>query len=194
MKMRVGLLGLVVPFAYVTGAKLPVERITLGSLSLSLGETSFANVATRLGTAPIVHAGDAGESRYQACYRSPAPDNATYYLASDELGSGERITQFEAIAPGAATAAQDSPLAHVCRQLTRRLRVRTDRGVELGVARHEIERRLGGPGRDSSGVVIYSGSEIRRANDFRATAWSVLRLRYNGGRLVAFAAAAGITD
>jgi len=44
------------------------------------------------------------------------------------------------------------------------------------------------------GVTIYDGSEARRGRTARATAWSSLRLRYVGGRLVAFSAAAGITD
>ena len=194
MDMRLRVLGLLVPFAFFGPPKLPVQRIALGTFSLALGETSFADVATRFGLASIVHTGDAGGSRYQACYRSPERDQPTYYLESDEMGSGERITQFEAIAQGARTAAEDSVLAHPCHLLTSRLRVRTDRGVALGISRQAIERRLGGPGRDSAGVVIYSGSEIRRAMGVRATAWSVLRLRYSGDRVVAFAAAAGIAD
>lgn len=174
--------------------KLPVERVTLGGIELSLGETTFKEIAEHLGPASVAHMGDAGESRYQACYRSPASPRVAYYLESDEMGAGERITQFEAIAAGSATAAEDSVFAGHCGTLTASMPVRTDRGIELGLSRPEVERHLGSRGRDSSGVVIYSASETRRAKDFRATAWSVLRLRYHAGRVVAFAAAAGITD
>jgi hypothetical protein len=173
---------------------LPVERVALGAIQLALGETTFDQIAQRLGPTEIAHTGDAGESRYQACYRSPGSPSVAYYLESDAMGGGQRITQFEAIAAGSGTAAEDSILARNCRMLTEAMRARTDRGVELGLRRSEVERRLGGRGRDSSGVVIYSASEVRRAKAFRATAWSVLRLRYSAGRLVAFAAATGITD
>jgi hypothetical protein len=161
---------------------------------VSLGETTFAQVSQRLGAAPIVHTGDAGESRYQACYVSADAHPATYYLESDEMGSGTRVTQFEAIAAGGATAAEEGLLGHDCRRLTGTPAVRTDRGVALGLARAEVEQRMGGSGRDSSGVTIYDGSEDRRGRTARTTAWSSLRLRYVGGRLVAFSAAAGITN
>lgn len=194
MNVRVRLLGLLVPCAFVAKPRLPVERLTLGSLSLSLGVTSFDQVASRLGASPIAHTGDAGESRYQACYVSPGAHRATYYIESDEMGSGERVTQVEAIAPGARAAAEDSLLAGECPPLATPIHVRTDRGIELGLSRQDVERRMGGRGRDSSGVIIYSGSETRRVKDSPMTAWSFLRLRYRAGRLVAFAAAAGLTD
>ena len=159
-----------------------------------LGETSFDQLGRRLGSAHIAHTGDAGESRYQACKRPQGADTPSYYFERDEMGSGERVTQFEAIARGATTAAEDSPLLQNCRVLRDAPRVQTDRGVALGLSRSEVERRLGGRGRDSSGVTLYSAIEVRRVKGVRATAWSSIRLRYRAGRVVALAAAAGITN
>jgi hypothetical protein len=94
--------------------QLPVDHVTLGSFRIVLSETMFADVARTFGAAPVVHTGDAGDSRVQACYRPPGANQPTYYLVSDEMGGGERITQFEALSAGATTVAEDSLLASQC--------------------------------------------------------------------------------
>jgi hypothetical protein len=171
-----------------------VDHISLADTSVVLGETTFKQVADKLGTAPIAHVGDAGASRYQVCYRSSGSSPVTYYLQSDEMGGGDHIDQFEAVGAQSSSSAEDPPIANECPPLRETRAARTDRGIMLGMKRAEVERRLGGKGRDSAGVVIYEARETRRNKKLRATAWSLFRFRYVQGRLAAFTAAANITD
>src|SRR4051812_2405562 len=93
------------------------SRVTLGTATIRLEEATFASVAKKLGPAPITHVGDAGGSRYQACYAASQPRPARYYLESGEMGGGDHVMQVDAVAPGVATAAEDPVIATSCRAL-----------------------------------------------------------------------------
>jgi hypothetical protein len=169
---------------------LPVEVVTLGNVRIVLTETTFAAVANKLGRAPLAHAGDAGGSRTQACYRSADPQPTTYYLESGEMGANEQIMQVDVISAGSAAATPDPPIARECRVLAPATTARTDRGIRLGLSRAEVDRRLRVRGRDSAGIAIYDRSEKRRIGGRTYDAWAWLHVRYLENRVVAFSAGA----
>lgn len=161
-------------------------RASLGIATITLEKTTFHDVARTLGSAPIAHVGDAGGSRYQACYRADGPTPATYYLESGEMGSGTRVMQVGGVGPGAATAAEDPVIATRCRALVSGARpLTTDRGIALGLARADVERRVRGHGRDSSGVTLYEWSEDHGRGVDAYNVYSWLRVRYHNGRVAA---------
>src|SRR6476620_2531557 len=103
MRVR-ALLAIVVVLA---AAPLPVDKVQLPGIRVTLGETPLADAAKVLGRARVSHPGDAGESRYQTCYQLSGSDRAKLYLEAGEMSGGERIEQVEVIASGATTAAED---------------------------------------------------------------------------------------
>jgi hypothetical protein len=171
----------------VAGVSPLVARVTIGPATITLEETTFAAVAKQLGEAPISRAGDAGDSRAQACYATRGPRQVIYYLESGEMGGGERIMQVDAVSVGAATAAEDSILATHCRALASgAMAAQTDRGIMLGQLRTDVERRLHLHGRDSAGITMYTKSEKHGtgARAYDVSSW--FRVRYLRGRVAAF--------
>lgn len=170
------------------GAASPItSRVRIGTATIRLEETTFDRVARQLGPTPIAHVGDAGGSRYQACYAASGPAPARYYLESGEMGGGDHIIQVDAVGAGVASAAPDPVIASQCRSLLPgALPIRTDRGVILGLARAEVEHRVHLHGRDSAGVTIYDRSEDHGRGSGAYNVFSWLRVRYANGRVAAF--------
>jgi hypothetical protein len=174
-------------FVAVAAGSPLVGRVTIGPATIALEETTFAAVAKQLGEAPITRLGDAGGSRAQACYETSGPRQTIYYLESGEMGGGERIMQVDAVSVGTVTAAEDSIIATHCRALASGTRAATtDHGIMLYQLRAEVERRLHSPGRDSSGVTLYSKAETRGTGTRAYDVSSWFRVRYLRGRVVAF--------
>lgn len=182
--MRAFLLAIILA---ATGAALPVESITLGGVRLELGETTFAAAERLLGAVPRDSGGDAAGFRTQACYRTSGRAPTTVYLEGGEMGSGEIVTQVEVIGVASSPAGYDPPIAKRCGVLRGSpLPIRTDRGVELGMTRSELEHRLGRAGQDSAGITTYEATGTRTRKDGLQDAWSKLRVRYQRGHVTAF--------
>ena len=171
----------------VTRAALPVEVLSVGAVRIQLGETTFAIAERSLGAAQRDSAGDAAGFRTQSCYRSVGRSPTTIYLEGGEMGSGKIITQVEVIGASSRSAGFEPPLAKRCGVLRESPRhIRTDHGVELGITRSELERRIGLGGHDSAGVTTYEATATRQRNGASKDAWSKLRVRYHGNRVMAF--------
>ena len=163
------------------------SRVTLGSATIRLEETTFASVARKLGDASIMHVGDAGGSRYQACYAANGTAPARYYLESGEMGGGDRVMQVDAVGVDVATAAEDPIIATHCRTLLPGTPpLTTNRGIRLGLTRADVERRVQRRGRDSAGVMLYERSDAHGRGALAYDVFSWLRVRYSNGRVAAF--------
>jgi hypothetical protein len=172
----------------VAGLASPLtSRVILGSATIRLEETTFASVARKLGEASIIHVGDAGGSRYQACYAASGPVPARYYLESGEMGGGDRVMQVDAVGVDVATAAEDPVIATNCRALLPGTPpLTTNRGIRLGLTRADVERRVQRRGCDSAGVTLYERSEDHGRGANASNVFSWLRVRYSNGRVAAF--------
>ena len=174
--------------------KLPVEAVTVGDLKIVFSVTSFQDVARALGRLRTAHTGDAGESRTQGCYTTSGPDPVALYVESDEMGASKFIMGVDVAGAGVPAASYDPVIAKACtRLLQKTLEIRTDRGITLGLPRSEVERLMGGKGRDSAGITIYEATERRRDQNGAFDASSELLIRYRKGRVAAFHAGAVFT-
>ena len=173
------------------GSGLPVTALCVGTGRIELGGSTFAAVARLMGRTEMASAGDAGDSRREACYELRGSPRATLRLESGELGGGERIEGFALTAAGAASVAEDAALAERCAAARiSGAEVRTDRRIGLGTTRRDVEARIGAPSQDSAGVAIYARDEHRRGGE----ASSRLRIRYAGARAVAIAGWYDVAD
>lgn len=183
-----------VAFAGLLSASPLVRSVTVGRARVDLEDTTFTEVASLLGEAPIVRVGDAGGSRAQACYRFGRSTPTTFYLESSEMGGDQRITQVDVVGPGAATAAEEPIIAARCARIAVLTAGTTDRGVKLGLTRRDVERLLRAAGRDSAGITLYAKSERSRRGARALDVSSWLRVRYRGGRVAAFSTGVVTTD
>jgi hypothetical protein len=161
--------------------------VSIGPAKIELEDTTFAMVAKQLGEAQLAQAGDAGESRVQACYVTAGPAPITYYLESGEMGGGDHIIRVDVVGVGAPTAAEYPVIASHCHTLAPSIGgARTNSGIMLGLSRAQVERQLRLHGRDSAGVTLYEKSE-KHGNGSKAydvSSWA--RVRYLKGRVAAF--------
>jgi hypothetical protein len=161
--------------------------VTIGPAKIALENTTFAMVAEQLGNAQLVHAGDAGGSRVQACYVTAGHAPTTYYLESSEMGGGDHITQVDVVGAGSTTAAGGPVIALHCSTLTSRIgTARTNSGIMLGSSRAQVERQLRLRGRDSASVTLYEKSEKHGSGSKAYDVFSWARVRYLKGRVTAF--------
>jgi hypothetical protein len=123
----------------------PTRGATLGTLRVKFERTTLSEVAHAAGSGRVLHQGDAGESVYWLCYRSPGPDyvDLIWLLASGEMGGAEHsITEIIATRGSNSSAASASD----CPQLPSTLvPVSFDGQLWLGVATHAVESTLGAP-------------------------------------------------
>lgn len=179
--------------ATIAAARLPVTALNVGRAQIALGETTFTELARTLGPAPVASAGDAGDSRREACYRLAGSPVATLYVEGGELGGGDRIEGFVLVARGAASVAEEPALTRACTPVALSgADVRTDRGVALGLSRAQVRSRIGAASRHSAGVAIHEADANRRGG---GNAFSTLRIRYDArGRVVALAGWHDVSD
>lgn len=163
------------------------DTLTEGAKRVALVQSTFADARRKLGPAALEVRGDAGDVLRWVCYRLGGKAPMSLVLESDEMGGGKRVTGFEFVVAGSRP-----DLERRCAALSvQGGAVSTNTGLRLGLARREVNERLGVVGRDSAGVVVYDRTRQRvwhRADggqdEYTESAGFVVR--YVRGRVVAF--------
>jgi len=152
----------------------PVTSIVIGSFGIKPGQTTFNDVASRLGVAPIGQRGDAGEFQMWVCYTLSAV-HARLWLTSSELGGREYIDGFVVKnEPQAAVEAGCPTIAGAASV------VATDQGIGLGSAESSITAALGKPNETPDSVIYYA--YLGKDGEYDVS--SVLALKIQNGAVV----------
>jgi hypothetical protein len=163
----------------------PFEFVTVGSYRVYSDSTNFGEARKLLGSAGLQRVGHGHDAVSFICYLGgDAKDAFTLALETDdEMGGSEQsILRVRVVRRG-----YEAGLDRRCSPLRVRANLpTTDRGIHLGMTRHEIEKVLGRGGRDSSGVLIYERTETRKGSTCPTyDAMSSLALQFAEGRVVA---------
>jgi hypothetical protein len=147
--------------------------------------SSLADLQAALGRAASYSTGDASTSMRLVCYQLRGHPAMTLVFESGEMGGGTWLTGFDFVPAGSRP-----ELEHRCRPIeTPSDSVVTNRGLQLGVTRAQVDAFLSLSGRDSAGFVLYESSIDTTAvvNGKRESCalGSSFRLRFDAGRLAA---------
>jgi len=148
-----------------------VTSVTAAGATLSLESSTFMDVSARFGPwGQITHRGDAAEAEASVCYRlSAAGSTGRLAFLSGEVGGLEFVSGFRVSLAPADTSCGRLAIAPAA--------VRTERGLHLGQSRQQMADLLGGHGRDSADVVVWT----RLTGPRKATVSTVI-VRFEHGR------------
>lgn len=168
-----------------------VTGVKLGHFSLTLEETTLAEIVAAVGAGDIAHRGDAGGSIYWTCYtvRSLPTSQRIWLIAHGEMGGSERrVTEVQA--------AFNLPAGGVrgnCPTLPNKLLpVMLSSGTWLGTSARAVRQRLGRPSSSAAEVLSYShvskvsGQYQGKVVEFDRAA--LLRVVLRHGRVASFVA------
>ena len=153
----------------------PVTGITIGRFAIKLEQTTFKDVTSHLGSAPIGQRGDAGEFQMWVCYSLPEA-HARVWLTSSELGGREYIDGFVARRePRNVVAEAECPAIIGVSSI-----VVADRGIGLGSSENSIIATLGKPSVAPNSVIYYA--YLGKDGEYDVS--SVLALKINKGEVI----------
>ncbi|NGY06618.1 hypothetical protein G7Y85_17725 [Solimonas terrae] len=164
-----------VPDIRPSGTKMqPVTGVTVGAFRVTFERTTFKDILSALGPAPIGQRGDAGEFQMWMCYTLPAA-HERIWLTSSELGGQEYIDgmvakQLKSAEPYTSQCPVPSGEA---------ANVSIDNGIRLGESVDKIKSILGAPNHAPSSVIYY----LYEGKDGEFDISSVLALKLNEGRV-----------
>lgn len=129
----------------------PVTGISIGTYDIKLDQTTFKDVTSNLGDAPIGQRGDAGEFQMWVCYTLPEASTRVW-LTSSELGGREYIDGFVARQePRDVAAEAECPAIVGVHSI-----VTTDSGIGIGSSESSIIATLGKPGKAPDSFKYYA--------------------------------------
>jgi hypothetical protein len=164
-----------VPDIKPSGTKIqPATGITLGSFHVTFEKTTFNDILSALGTAPIGQQGDAGGFLMWVCYTVPAA-HARIWLTSSELGGLEYIDGM--VAERFQGTDADNPLCPS--PISQTAPISIDNGIWLGEPIEKIKGILGAPNKAPASVVYY----LYEGRDGEFDISSVLALKVRKGRI-----------